>query len=193
MADLFPCRLVVLDTETTGFASDPDSRVVELGGVIVNCDGTLGDRWQSLVRPDIFDAARSAGAIAIHGITPEMVRSEPTTHMAAGTFRGWLRHNGIQFVTSFNVGFDRPMVERMGLTELRWASCVMLRAFEDMKTANACTLNKFGKPKWPSLAEASAYYGVPVEGRAHRVEADAVQAAGVCVEIKRRELARSAA
>jgi DNA polymerase III epsilon subunit-like protein len=190
MADLFRGRVLVLDVETSGFHQDW-SRVVDLAAVVVEPDGSLGERFESLVCPDIFDAEQAAGAIAVHHITPEMVRGQPSTAEVAAMFRSWV---AIQrgWSTSFNIGFDRPHLERMGV-ETRWCSCVMLRAFEQMAAAGACQPNKWGKPKWPSLSEAGQYYGAPEQGTAHRALPDALRAAGIMVEIARRaHLARAA-
>lgn len=182
--DLFRSRFVVLDTETTGFAADPDSRVVNLAGVIVEPDGTLGDTWSSLVRPDIFDPVKSAGAIAVHGITPETVKGQPNAYMARQSFQGWLDSNGIRWVTSYNVDFDRAFCERMGLA-LKWAPCVLKRSREHLRAE--------GLRRGAKLSDMVELLGVEAEAEAHRALPDALMAARVLVAIRRAEQARVAA
>jgi DNA polymerase-3 subunit epsilon len=64
--------LAVVDVETTGFTPGPD-RVIEVGVVRVDPDGTITDRWVTLVHP-----GRDVGPTAIHGVTDAMVANAPT-------------------------------------------------------------------------------------------------------------------
>lgn len=193
---LFRAPFVILDTETTGFANVPWSRVVELAAVRLDLEGQEDGRFECLVRPEIHDH-RSAGAERIHGITRAMLQPERLAGDAADAFRSWL---GRMPVTSFNVAFDRVMVERMGLDELRWASCVMERAMAVMgpagvlRDANRSHPNYDPGRPWlyPRLAHAAEFFGVAVEGAAHRALTDARMAAGVACAIQRRELERKA-
>lgn len=187
MADLlFRSRIIVVDTETSGFHQDW-SRVVDLAAVVVEPDGTISERFESLICPDIFDAEQAKGAIAIHGITPEMVRGQPNTYMVARTFLGWVQTHGLRWATSFNTGFDGPHLDRMSI-KLSWASCIMEKATKPMAAADALPLLRGGKPKWPKLSEAGDFFGIPEQGTAHRALPDALRAAGIMVAIRRREL-----
>jgi DNA polymerase-3 subunit epsilon len=187
---LFRSPIVVLDTETTGFQEMLWARVVELAAVRLDLDGNLADTFASLVRPEIHDA-RSAGAERVHGLTRAMLADAPAAGDVADRFRLWL--DGA-LVTSFNVAFDRPFVERMGLDGLRWGPCVMERAMEIMGPAGVLRRADPSHPRyradrewlWPSLAVSANYFGIAFEGDAHRALTDARVAAGIVVAIRRR-------
>lgn len=187
---LFRSPIVVLDTETTGFPGQAWSRVIELGAVLLDTDGTEVDAFGSLVLPDILDE-RAARALEINRITVEMLRGQPAAWSVAASFRGWLASREARWVAAYNIAFDRPMVERMGMTSLQWASCIMLRSMDMM--GQACPTFDDGRRKWPSLAAAAAHFGVTVEGDAHRAVTDARTAARVAVAIRQRQLAGEAA
>ena len=184
---LFPARLVVLDTETTGFPEYDWTRVVELGAVILDTDGTEIDSWSTLIRPDVLDE-RAANALAVNHITPDMLVGAPSTEAAALAFREWLKRVNGRYVTAFNVAFDRPMVARMGLADLQWASCVMERAMDVMGPAGVLAPGRRGGWRFPRLAAAAEHFGVTVEGDAHRALTDARTAARVAAAIRRAEL-----
>lgn len=61
----------VVDVETTGLVPGRD-RVAEIGVVHVDPDGTVRDRWETLVNPQ-----RDLGPQRIHGIRAEQVRHAP--------------------------------------------------------------------------------------------------------------------
>lgn len=182
---LFPRRICVLDTETTGFADRDWSRVIELAGVILEPDGTEVAAWGSLVLPDILDD-RAAGALAVNHIDPDEVRASGLpTEQAVAAFAAFLADHDCLSVTSFNVAFDRPMVERMGLS-LSWAPCVMENACEIMGPLGLLRSAKYGRKwLWPKLSHAAEHFAVPVVGDAHRALTDARTAAGVACAIGR--------
>jgi len=182
---LFRAPLVVLDTETTGMPRDPWASVVELGAVLLNEDGKEVDHWNELVYAVLDE--RCEPALRVNQIPREDIEAARTADVVAEAFLDWWRFNGCPYVTSFNVGFDRPMVERMGLRNLRWASCVMLRATAVMDEADAVQRWDNGEAKWARLAEAAEFFSVAVIGEAHRAETDARTAAGIAVAIRRRE------
>jgi DNA polymerase III subunit epsilon len=64
--------LAVVDVETTGFSPGPD-RVIEVAVVRTDPDGSVSDRWVSLVHP-----GRDVGPTQIHGISDDMVADAPT-------------------------------------------------------------------------------------------------------------------
>ena len=188
---LLSAPLIVLDTETTGLQNVPWSRVVELAGVRLDVDGRIVDHFEELVRPEIHDD-RSAGAERVNHITRAMVADAALAGVVADRFRAWV---GSVPVTSFNVDFDRVMVERMGLDSLRWASCVMERAMAVMGPAGVLRPADPSHPRYvpgrewlfPSLAVAAQHFGVTVEGDPHRALTDATTAARVAIAILLRE------
>lgn len=191
---MFTSPIVVLDTETTGFDRHPWARVVELGAVRVERDGSLGTTFASLVKPDVLDD-RAAEALAVNHITPAMLEDAPETAAVVGLFREFMA-DGDAFVTSYNRQFDQAFVERMGFRGARWASCVMLRAMTIMGPAGVLqdadpTHPRFRRDlPWlfPKLSVAAKFFGVEVEGDPHRALTDATTAAKIMVAIRRREL-----
>lgn len=192
MTQLFRAPMVVLDFETTGFIRDEWARAIELAAVLLDTTGREVDTWSSLIRPDVLDE-RASKALAINHIAREELLSAPTLATVAPSFVGWMRTHGDPYVTSFNRAFDEAFAVRSGF-RLRWASCVMLKAMGPMGAAGALQPSKWkaGEFKWPSLAEAAAFFDVPPMEPAHRALADARRAAAVACAIRAREIAATA-
>lgn len=203
MLTLFKSPIIVADTETSGFVHHDWARVLELGAVCLDTDGTEIGRFESFVRPDILDE-RAAGALEVNHITAEMLADAPMPGAVVHNFREWLRFLGdpllpdgpTPYCTTFNVAFDRAMMERMGIDGLRWATCVMLRSMDIMGPAGTLESLRQRDPRYdparpwrfPRLAVAAEYFGVPVEGTPHRALTDARTAAGIAIAIRRKEL-----
>ena len=68
----------VIDVETTGLSPETHDRIVEIGVVYVSDDGTIQDRWSTLVNPQ-----RDVGPTRIHGITATDVAAAPTFRQLA--------------------------------------------------------------------------------------------------------------
>jgi DNA polymerase III epsilon subunit-like protein len=169
--------MIVLDTETTGLPRHPFARVVELAAVRL-VDGVEVANFSSFVRTSPENCARGAEALAVNQIDPAQLADAPTPEEVAAAFTAWV--DG-EVVTSFNVAFDRSMIERTfpGLS-LSWGPCVMERALEVMGPANVLPRLRDGS-RWkrPSLREAAAFFEVAAQEPAHRALADARTAAGV--------------
>lgn len=181
---LFRSQLIVLDTETTGFPGQDWAGVCELGAVLLDEEGNEVSTFSSLCRPPVLDE-RAANALSINHITMEELLAAPPSDVVAEDFRNFADD---LYCTAFNVGFDRPMMERMGVKPpwiKGWATCIMLRATKVMGEAGALPKWPNGTPKWAKLEEAAAYFGVPVVGDAHRALTDARTAAGVAISIRR--------
>lgn len=93
----------VVDVETTGLNPYED-RVVEIGIVHVGPDGTVGDRWCTLVNPGI----RDAGPTRIHGIETNWLAVAPTFQEVAGDIVHRLRG---RVLTAHNAKFDFDFIE----------------------------------------------------------------------------------
>jgi len=193
---LFRSPVLVVDTETTGWVGQEWARVVELGAVLLHVDGTEAGAFGSLVQPDILDH-RADPALAVNQIARDALAAAPPKEQVVDAFSFWLSYLGVPrpWVTSFNVAFDRPFLERMGAHGHRWAPCIMLRARAAMKhgAVEMGMARQAEKPRsvhGPSLARAASHFEVPEAGEAHRAVADARRAAGVLCAIRRRELAR---
>jgi DNA polymerase-3 subunit epsilon len=97
-----PYQFAFVDVETTGLDSRVH-RIIEIGIVIVDDQGTTLDEWCSLVRPDGDDAELTAGPTRIHLIETEWLQAAPT-------FRDLLpqiahRLNG-RIIVAHNAQFD---------------------------------------------------------------------------------------
>ena len=186
MTDLFPSPILVIDTETSGLPRQEEARIIEIGAVLIGCDCEEIAFFESLVRPNIFSPTKAKYALKVTGITAEEVFAADPEAEVYRDFRAWCDEHEVEWVTAFNIGFDKQMLERSGVTFKRWASCIMLKACDEMKLPHK---NGRRGNKWPKLAEEAApFYNVNVEGEAHRALYDARVAAEVMKAIRRQEL-----
>jgi DNA polymerase-3 subunit epsilon len=102
---------VAFDLETTGLSPQLD-RIVEIGAVKF-IDGREVSRFNELVDPEM---AMPAGAVAVNGITDEMLVGKPLIRKVLPEFLEYIRgavlvaHNA-----SFDLGFVRSAMGRLGL------------------------------------------------------------------------------
>jgi len=193
---MFKSPILVIDTETSGFADRDWSRVIEVGAVLIGCDGSEVAAFESFVLPDILDE-RADGALAINHITREMLTDAPDAATVCARLDSWIVELGDPLVSdrfrpyasAFNVAFDRPMLARMGWAWDRWASCIMDRASEIMGAEGLLGDRRNGRYRWPKLSAAAEFFEVPVVGDAHRALTDARTAAGVMCAIRRTSVA----
>lgn len=98
-------RVLVLDTETTGFSAERD-RIVELAAVEVDPrTGASGAQLHRLINPR---RAIPAQTVAIHGITNARVAHEPEFHAVAGEVAAFLRGATLAI---HNSAFDVRMLD----------------------------------------------------------------------------------
>lgn len=181
--------IIILDTETTGiYPRDEWAEVVELAAVMLDSGLTEVSHFTSLVKPKVLDE-RCDGALAVNHITREMLADAPGARDVAVAFAAWAKpwRDRVKAVQSYNIDFDRPMVERMGLRGVPWGECVMKGAMEPM--AEAGLLKKKTYPKehegitgvylFPKLSMCCEHFEVKVDGDAHRALTDARAAAKV--------------
>lgn len=192
---LFRAPVLVADTETTGWPGQEWARVVELGAVLLDEQGVERGAFGSLVRPDILDG-RAEPALAVNKIPRAELRGAPLPAFVVESFRAWHRKLDVwnPWTTTYNLGFDKPFFERMGLDGLRFAPCIMLRARKAMRgEGTEPSATRKGGTHGPGLARASVHFGIPANDGAHRAVADARQAAAVLCAIRRAEIGRAAA
>jgi DNA polymerase III epsilon subunit-like protein len=174
--------LAILDTETTGFPKDDWARVIEIGVILLR-KGEVVDFYTSLVRPDILDY-RADKALEINQISVSEIKSARSTSEVAADFLAWCKWHDSPTFTSYNVAFDRPMMERMGV-QLNWGECLMERAMAVMGPAGKLKSRK-GSWCWPSLTQAAEFFKIPPEGKewqAHRALADACTATRIAIAL----------
>jgi DNA polymerase III epsilon subunit-like protein len=175
-------KSVVLDVETSG-ARAYNAYILEVGAVVLDEKREEVARFETLAHPGSA-ALRKAdpAAIAVNGLTAELLADAPPLEEAAGKlrdflvpFEGWLLH-------SFNNEFDYSFLARDPWKgrSFPWGECIMQAAMGLMGSA----LPKFpnGRTKYPSLEEAARFFGVKMEP-GHRALPDAITAARVQTEI----------
>jgi DNA polymerase III epsilon subunit-like protein len=160
-------EIVFLDTETTGFGSPPNDKMVEIAVVGYNGDILL----DTLVNPE-----RPMGATFVHGITHEMVQDAPTFEECWETqmkniFTG--KHIVI-FNASFDTRFFPDQLECAGKI-----SCAMV-GYQRVYKAEGGESNKY------NLGVAMDHIGYSIEGDRHRALADTLACRAVWLWLEER-------
>lgn len=114
------CRVLVLDTETTGLDQTKD-RIMELALLRVDVDRASGLPVGTV---QVYDGLEDPGMPIpkevqdITGITPAMVQGQKLDEARIAELL-----DGVDLVIAHNAGFDRPFVEARlsGFRELQWA------------------------------------------------------------------------
>ena len=99
-------RFAVVDVETSGL-STRRHRILQIGVVTVEPDGTVGERWESLVRLP-WPWSR-VGPRKVHGLSRRRLRGAPRSADALEQLRR--RLDGAVF-TAHNADFDAAFIER---------------------------------------------------------------------------------
>lgn len=182
---------IYVDIETTGRRS-PGTHIVEVGFVVLDAHWKEIEAFGSLAHPG-EEGIRTASpeAMAVNGITPEMLRQAPPAAEVAARLNAALDQHWGATVHAFNNEFDMWFLARppWNIRTHRWGECVMLAAHAVMEKAGALEKHPyFKKAKWPRLAEAAGFFGVPY-GNGHQALDDARTASRVHREILiRREM-----
>ncbi len=96
-------RQVVLDTETTGLSTADDHRIIEIGCVEVINRRLTGERFHQYINPK---REIDAGAMEVHGITPEFLADKPLFSSVVDDFMSFI--DGAELIihnAAFDVGF----------------------------------------------------------------------------------------
>lgn len=199
MSDLFKSRVLVLDLETSGLPRDRWAAPVEIAAVVLETDGIELAAMDWLCFPVQGLPPEANRALQINGIPRADVEAAPLGPQVLLDLWGLWRKTGEPVVTSFNIDFDRPMLERaapgLAWSGALWGPCVMQAACRAMDKADKAGepvpgLHRWdsGEVKWPKLEEAARWLGVPQFEPAHRALADARTAAAILVALRRRGL-----
>ena len=160
-------RFAVVDLETSGLSSRRH-RILQIGVVTVEPDGTVLDQWSTLVR--LSRPWSRVGPRRVHGITRRSLRGAPTTHHALGELTR--RLDGAVF-TAHNADFDADFLERAARRH-----GVPLRLDRRLCTLRLSRRLDPDRRQPHALADLCARYGVPIE-RPHDALCDARATAGV--------------
>ncbi len=163
-----PVRYAVVDVETSGL-SPRRHRVLQVGVVVVDADGTVVTRWSSLVRPRHRWLYR-VGPTQIHGIRRRHMRHAPP---AADVLRQLSRLlDGARFV-AHNSAFDVAFLQRTAARE-----GVVLAIADPLCTLRLSRQLDPERRLSHRLGEVAARYGVALE-QPHDALADADATASV--------------
>lgn len=162
----------VVDLETSGF-STRRHRILQLGMVVVEADGTEVDRWSTLVR--LRWPLQRVGPTHVHGLRRRDLRAAPHLPEVLDEFAG--RLDGAIF-TAHNAEFDSAFLRRAARhradlpLEPRLCTLTMSRRLDPDRTQSH------------RLADVCARYGVPLD-RPHDALADAVATARILPHLLR--------
>ena len=157
-------QILFYDTETTGVpkswsapASEVDNwpRLVQLGWLLTDENGTVIRQGNMIVKPDGFEIP--AGAVSVHGITTEiaMRQGQPLADVI-NSFIGDLSQ--ADAIVGHNIPFDKKVVgaelHRLDLANVEEKMRVMQTVDTMTSSTNYCGIkNKYGRIKWPKLVE----------------------------------------
>lgn len=164
-------RILVVDTETTGFNPAEGHVLVEVAAVSV-VDGVLGETWSSLVRPG---RAIPAEASAVHGITDAMVAEAPAPAAVAAELR---RRCAALPLVFHNAPFDLPFL--IALLRQAGQPPLLNPIIDTLGLARG-----LGGPGSNALGALAARLGVPREPQ-HRALGDALTTARVFQKLSER-------
>lgn len=177
---------VELDVETTGRVPGR-AEIIEVAAIAMDHSFEEVGHFESLVNPGEEALLRAdPEALAVNRITPEMLKDAPPPDVVSERLNKFLdQYWGMTF-HAFNNQFDREFLDKKPwfLGKRRWGECVMLAAMKEMDRKHALERFDNGKPKWPKLSEAAAFYRVPF-GDGHRALHDGRVSAQVHVAILR--------
>ncbi len=109
-------EFIAFDLETTGL-HPVSSRIIEIGAVRFRSDGTVLDQFQQLINPR---CEISAGAMAVNGITNEMVAGQPAIDDVLPDFVEFIGQAPVVMM-AHNAGFDIGFLS-VAFNRLGWGS-----------------------------------------------------------------------
>ena len=166
-------RFAVVDVETSGLRPRRH-HVLQIGLVVVEGDGTVIERWSTLVR--LRRPWHRVGPRHVHGITRRALRG--AAHPADALAQLARRLEGAVF-TAHNAAFDAAFVERAANR-----SSVPLRVERRLCTLDLSRRLDPGRGLTHGLADVCARYGVALTGH-HDALADASATAAILPHLLR--------
>ena len=116
-------RQIILDTETTGLDANQGHRIIELAAVEMVNRRLTGNHFHRYLNPD---RDIDAGAMQVHGITPEFLQDKPRFPDIAHEFAEFIRDAELIIHNApFDVGFLNAELRLTGLEPLpHWCAGV---------------------------------------------------------------------
>lgn len=115
-------REIALDTETTGFDPVDGHKIVEIGCVELFNHVPTGKTWHKYINPE---REIDAGAIAVHGITNERVKGEPTFGELVGDFLDFVGDSTLVIHNAeFDIKFLNAEIKPYGFPPFKVANAI---------------------------------------------------------------------
>ena len=173
--ELLDDRCVILDTETTGLNNTAE--IIEIS--LIDSKGNI--LLDALVKPKRKMRADNK-AVAIHGITNEMLENAPKWDAIHNTFCNLIRGKR---VVIYNAKYDTRLLEQtadkygLAIPEFEPECAMMIYgAWEGTKS-------KYDSGyKWHKLEDAARTLGVEVQGKQHRSLTDCITTLGVLKQLR---------
>jgi DNA polymerase-3 subunit epsilon len=165
-------REIVFDTETTGLDFQNGDRLIEIGCVELLNHIPTGRTFHCYVNPR---RAVSDGAVSVHGLTDEFLRSQKCFEEIVDSFAEFV---GDSQLIAHNAGFDR------GFINMELGLCGR-RLFEEHRFVDTLMLARRRHPNGPNSLDAlCARYGIDNSARTlHGALLDAEILAEVYLEL----------
>jgi DNA polymerase III epsilon subunit-like protein len=184
---IFAC----IDTETTGFLSDPSAHVIEVAAVLYDSEADcVVDSFAALVNPPVLTQDGLAVAKRVSqldesqiraGLPPEVAWSRVARLVAAYPITAWNVEFDRKFCRRTFLGFEEREVKTL-VDATHWDECACERFTELYKAVagtRVCPDTGEVQARYISLARAAWLCGFQWEGTAHRALADAKMAAKI--------------
>ncbi len=160
MPDIEKQKFICIDCETTGLDAQQD-RVIEVAVMCFDAHQVYA-QMETLINPECEIPETS---IAIHHITPEMVKDKPTI---AQVLPDILQLIGNQIIVGHGVGFD---IDILAIAAERHGIPCIIRHNLYLDTLRMARL--YGESPINSLEHLRKHFNIPLEG-AHRAMSDVV-------------------
>lgn len=171
---------IFLDTETTGLGHVAkyeirEDAVVEIG-LAFRLDGEIYSRsWLCNPGERYFENGRADEALSVSHIPMDAILNAPSATEVAVHVKGFLANlhypltnRPIPILHSYNIGFDRPFLEKSPWNfEYKWGEDPMLLAADIINPESG---------RWPRLEDAMHFFNINREGNAHSALSDAIAA-----------------
>lgn len=145
-------KILVLDTETTGF--DSKAEILQLSVI----DGSGEIRINEYFRPRFISSW--PGAEAVNHISPEIVKDKPSFYDRREEIGHLLRHADL--LVGYNLPFDLKMIRQNGVfIPYKAKTLDLMRPFAKVYGE---INEKYGDYKWQKLSTCAKYYGCKEEG-----------------------------
>lgn len=143
-------RIIVLDTETTGFKADDE--VLQVSMVDANGKKLLNQYFKPEHKTSWENAEQ------VNHISPESTKDKPYLKEYKEKIEKMLQ--SADLIVGYNTGFDMKMLEQNGIQVPKDRKYVdLMIPFAEIKGEK----NEYGRPKWQKLITCAKEYGFPVD------------------------------